>query len=92
MPLGIPHSAFLSWSEDDQDAALAFMRAKTELCSCGTRAAEWEADRFAYTGTIWRCPGCELLELERQNIPENAKGMHVGLERNLHQDEDDEVT
>lgn len=23
--------------------------------------------------------GCEVIELERENIPENAKGIHIGL-------------
>lgn len=87
VPLGIPHSEFLSWSEDDQDKALAFQRAQLEICStCGTREAEWEADRFAYVGEAVRCPGCEVLEMERDNVPENAKGVHLRLKKNLPDD------
>lgn len=81
MPLGIPHSKFLSWDEEDQDKALAFLRAKRELCpDCSTRERDWEADRFAFVSNTKRCLGCEAMELERNNIPEDAKGVKVFLE------------
>lgn len=36
VPLGIPHSEFLSWSEDDQDKALAWQAEQADQCpSCG---------------------------------------------------------
>lgn len=81
MPLGIPHSKFLSWDPDDQDKALAYLRAKAELCAeCSTREKDWVQDRFAFIANTKQCPGCEATEMERNNIPENAKGIKVFLE------------
>lgn len=79
-PKGIPHSRFLSWSEDDQDKALAWARLTAEVCSgCGTRPEEWTDDPFAFVGDQVRCSGCEVLEQERENIPDGARGVHVRL-------------
>lgn len=80
-PLGLPHSQFLSWSEDDQDKALAWTREKRLTCTgCGTRRDEWEQDRFAYVADAYRCPGCELLQQERRNIPEGeGDGVQIYL-------------
>jgi len=83
VPLGIPHSVFLSWDPDDQDKALAYMRAKAEICTtCGTRQAEWDEDRYAYIGEMKRCVGCELLEMEQENVPDGEKGIKVFLVKN----------
>jgi hypothetical protein len=79
VPLGIPWSKFLEWDPVDQDLALDWVDAQREVCVCGTRQAEWDADPMAYVGNIDQCPGCELIELERQNVPEGAKGIKVGL-------------
>lgn len=74
VPLGIPHSKFLSWSPDDQDKALAYQRAKLEICNeCGTREKEWEEDRDAYVADTRRCPGCERLETERDYVRQVAE-------------------
>lgn len=79
-PLGIPHSTFLSWPEEDQDKALEWKREQASVCSgCGTRRAEWEADRFAYIAHPTICPGCELIEQERKNVPDRALGVRIGL-------------
>lgn len=59
------------------------MAERNRVCShCGTRADEWEEDRFAYVSDAWQCPGCELLEMERENIPEGYKGVKVFLVKN----------
>lgn len=63
----------------DQDKALAWTREQRKVCQCGTRASEWEADRFAYVGQQRHCPGCELIDMEKENIPEGSKGMSVYL-------------
>lgn len=56
---GIPHSEFLSWRDDDQDKALAYAAFDRSICGgCGTRPAEWEADRHAYSAAVHSCPGC----------------------------------
>lgn len=84
VPLGIPHSEFLSWSELDQDKALAWKREQSKVCrGCGTRKEEWERDKFAYVGHIEHCPGCEALEQEKEHLREaEEKGSH-GLSAHL---------
>lgn len=80
MPLGLPHSEFLSWSEDDQDKALAYRRWKAEECpGCGTRKSKWDADRFAYVAQTERCLGCELISMEHENVPKGEKGIRIFL-------------
>jgi hypothetical protein len=80
VPLGIPHSEFLSWDPDDQDEALGFLREKAKVCSgCGTRDDEWQRDRDAYVSDEKICPGCELIEQAKEQLPKNAKGVKVFL-------------
>lgn len=45
-PRGIPHqSVFLGWSQEDQDAALAWMTWDARRCPlCGTNPADWKDD------------------------------------------------
>ncbi len=88
MPLGIPYSVFLDWDPDDQDKALAYMREKAKVCSCGTRMEEWEdIDPMNPPYISWSqvCPGCRALEEERHNLPEDsgAWGAHVFLVKNV---------
>lgn len=84
----IPHSHFLGgphrWTPLDREKAQAYRRWKAEECAgCGTREADWDpalgGDRFAYVGHTLRCPGCEIKEMERENIPEGTKGIKIGL-------------
>lgn len=95
VPLGIPHSRFLSWSEDDQDKALAWRSLQSQRCSgCGTRADEWDpalgGDRHAYVADLSRCPGCEALDQARRDAPEHELGLRIGLVRNEGPDDEDE--
>lgn len=56
------------------------MRDERRTCRCGTRPEEWENDRFAYVGQQRYCPGCEVLEQERENVPDHAQGYtHIYL-------------
>lgn len=72
--MGLSHSQFLSWPAEDQDKALAYLRFERQRCSgCGTRKAEWERDPFAYVGNTRKCPGCEVLEQEAENVDENDR-------------------
>ena len=91
-PLGIPHSEFLSWPDDDQDKALAYQRDKATVCAgCGTRPREWVGDRFAFVAQSTVCPGCEVLAQEQKNIPERQQGVRLFLvPRELAEAEDDE--
>lgn len=79
VPLGIPHSVFLDWEPDDQDKALALMRDRNTRCGCGTRASDWKEDPDAYIAWQRHCPGCDRIEQERKNLPDNARGVHVIL-------------
>ena len=81
---GISHSHFLGgplrWTEDDQDKSVAYERYLATACGhCGTHLEDWEEDRFAFIGHQWRCPGCEVLAQERENVDDDEKGVQVGL-------------
>lgn len=82
----------MEWDELDQDKALGWVREQAKRCSgCGTRASEWAKDRFAYVGQVKYCPGCEVLEQERDNVREDARGVTVYLApRELANDPDEE--
>lgn len=87
MPLGLPDSWFLGgefrWTQLDRDKVFAYLRREARRCPgpCRTLPEEWEADMDAYIGDSDRCPGCERLEQERENIPEGTKGARVRLVR-----------
>ena len=83
--LGVSHTAFLSWTTADQDKALALVEYDAQFCGggCGTMPQEWDptqgGNRFAYIVDVWRCPGCELLEMARRDLPEDQLGLHMRL-------------
>jgi len=81
VPLGIPHSKFEAWSEDDREKALAYRREMAKICSgCGTRHEEWDEDPDAYIGWITRCEGCKRVAQEKRNITEkDSDHVRVGL-------------
>jgi hypothetical protein len=80
VPLGLPHSQFLSWDTTDQDKALAYRREMAKCCNrCGTRQSEWDEDEHAYLGNIRRCEGCGRLEDEEENLKDDRRGAHVEL-------------
>lgn len=84
VPLGIPHSEFLSWPDVDQDKAIDFVQYQRGACpGCGTRREEWEADRFAYVAESERCPGCEVIAQEQDSVPDDAdtRGVRWFLKR-----------
>ncbi|WP_228718401.1 hypothetical protein [Kitasatospora acidiphila] len=86
---GIPHSQLTGagsgrWTALDRAKALAFLAYRRHVCDgCGTRAAEWDeragGDRFAYVAETVRCPGCELVEMERERVPDGAEGRGVKI-------------
>lgn len=83
VPNGIPHSEFRSWDEHDQEKALAWQLRESDRCgACGTLGSDWEDDDFAYVGHVRQCPGCEIIERERDQVREGERGVHVGLVRN----------
>jgi hypothetical protein len=75
VPLGIPHSTFLGWLEEDQDKAIAWQRSKLGRCQeCGTPIHEWvDASGEAvepppYVVTTAYCVGCATVKEERDRI------------------------
>jgi len=91
-PKGIPLSEFLSWSVDDQDAALSWQQRENRRCpGCGTHPGDWNetegGSRYAWHGEILSCPGCA----EQQRMQESPqmkdpllRGMHVHLRPGAH--------
>lgn len=85
MPLGIPHSVFLSWNPDDQDKHLAYVRAKNEICpECGTREEDWrdpttmiEHNPPRWEPLVVRCVGCTELERERKSLKIDSSAVRV---------------
>jgi len=94
VPLGIPLSSFQGrpalragvdpeWTDQDRVLALAYRRRSAAVCpDCGTHPREWAADRFAYVAVNHYCPGCDLVAQARDQVPEQAKGVHVVLQVN----------
>ncbi|MFE0640152.1 hypothetical protein [Streptomyces sp. NPDC058877] len=87
---GIPHSQYLGadtggrWTALDRAKALAWQAYQRATCDgCGTRMAEWDpelgGDRFAYVPEPVRCVGCELIEMEREQVPSGAEGRGVKI-------------
>lgn len=85
----IPHSEFLSWSQDDRDKALWWYVRERQTCpQCGTRDEEWDPQqgghRHAYVATVETCRGCQALKTRESGLTdtERAGGNHVVLKRN----------
>ncbi|MFJ4910654.1 hypothetical protein ACIQCR_34815 [Streptomyces sp. NPDC093249] len=86
----IPHSHFLGagsggrWTALDRAKALSWQEYEQSVCDgCGTRSAEWDPElggsRFAYVSEPVRCVGCELIEMEREQVPSGAEGRGVKI-------------
>nr|WSZ96826.1 hypothetical protein OH820_15195 [Streptomyces sp. NBC_00857] len=55
------------------------------MCAeCHTRIDEWDSERggdpFAYVTDTVRCPGCELIEQERDHVPHDRSGYGVKVQ------------
>lgn len=65
------------WTNEDQDKAIAWQREQTKLCpNCRTRQDLWagsDHEHPPYIGQQHHCPGCDALEQEQKNIPEQAR-------------------
>jgi len=73
----ISHSQFLAWAEEDQDLAIAYHIFQARFCqNCGSDAAKWENDRFAYEAEFYRCRGCEMVELKEKELQEQKSPSH----------------
>jgi hypothetical protein len=85
----IPHSQFLGgdgrWSDLDRAKALAWAEWQRSVCpECHTRLEEWDrrrgGDPHAYVTDTLRCPGCELIEQERDHVPQDRSGYGVKIQ------------
>lgn len=88
MPLGIPHSTFLSWPLDDQDKALAYQAVQRETCpDCGTRGDHWQhedgtPDPQALVAEETVCLGCAAAAKARAGVdPDDSAGVRIRLTR-----------
>lgn len=101
-PHGIPHSKFLSWSEEDQDAAIAWLLHKGHRCGqCGTFPDEWmdsitktPLDPPPYQAGSEICIGCATLEEERKALPtgrESQYRLHLSPWRPQDPDSEDDL-
>lgn len=90
-PIGLPHSKFLTWHEDDQDKALAWTLAQRAKCqSCGTVPEDWldedgeDREPPPYVAKTRICLGCVQLDEKSQEIPDDKKPhFQVYLQPNL---------
>lgn len=94
----IPHSQFLGgddrWTALDRAKALAWTEWQRAVCpECHTRLEEWDrkrgGDPHAYVTDTLRCPGCELIEQERDHVPTDRSGYGVKIQllpRTQHRD------
>lgn len=80
VPLGIPYSEFLEWSDEDQDLALEFKAQERITCSsCGTNPDDWfDNDGYyiepaPYKVRAKRCLGCESLSEEHKRLGSDRK-------------------
>lgn len=85
-PKGIPLSQFLSWSEADQDAALAWQSHENRRCGgCGTHPDDWNekqgGSRYAWHSEHYQCPGCVMRErhADLPQVKDAGPGIHVRL-------------
>lgn len=84
----ISHSHYLGgpaeWTAADRAKAEAYAAWEREACgSCGTHPDWWDPEkgghRYAFVADAQRCPGCEVKEQLRDQIDNDAKGIHVCL-------------
>jgi hypothetical protein len=90
-PLGIPHSKFLGWSDEDRSKAISYMQWKKKFCQrCGTDPSEWigpdgkTVEPPPYEPVTHVCYGCAALEEERVALSKedsSSSKYHTFLQR-----------
>ncbi len=93
-PIGLPHSQFLGWSDEDRRKALEWQADKSDHCGqCGQRRSDWfdESGKemmdppfevVEYLG----CPGCQELAMFKEDRKEQKPGVYYGFRRILRAD------
>lgn len=87
VPLGIPHSTFLDWDDDDRAKAIAYRRWDSARCGqCGTFPDEWLDERGRvmadppWEPEVVSCEGCRQIDETRKQIAdEGVPGLQVRL-------------
>ena len=75
----IPHSQWLSWSDEDRAKHTAYWLEQASTCQlCGTAEWEWEENKFAYEPAQKFCRGCYLKAQEAESAG-NMPGTTVEL-------------
>lgn len=83
---GMPHSRFRghgdgTWTDLDRRKALAYADYVKQVCTCGTRADEWDeqagGEEDAYRAITHRCVGCQLLADRQKEVPQGDEGHGV---------------
>ncbi|MFJ5734742.1 MULTISPECIES: hypothetical protein [Streptomyces] len=64
---------------------MAWAEWQRSVCpECRTRLEEWDrtrgGDPHAYVTDTLRCPGCELIEQERDHVPQDRSGYGVKIQ------------
>lgn len=85
-PRGIPLSVFLTWHQNDQDAALAWQAHESRRYPDGTHPDDWNEERGgsrrAYHAHVDVHPGAVLIEAAQGTEDfQNTRGAHVHLAR-----------
>lgn len=93
-PIGLPHSHFLSWDEEDQDKAIAWKLYKASLCPhCGSDPNDWIGEDMRtlepppYKVETVRCYGCVSLKDAHDLQPKDEVGYLNYLTRNTDEPE-----
>jgi len=68
---GIPHSEFLTWSDEDRSKLMAYLLEESSRCSsCGTKPADWDEDQWAYEAVTIMCHGCAIKDAANEDAPD----------------------
>lgn len=77
-PKGIPLSTFLGWSEDDQQAALAWQGHEARRHTCGTHPEDWvgpEGQRVEAVHYVEQvCRGCQVRAVAEERLEQGRDG------------------
>lgn len=86
--MGLPHSHFLGWDEDDREALHEHKLWQAESCDqCGVHPSLWNRKLGGHPNRVvatWKfCRVCELIEQARKaGPPSQSGGWHLTLKVN----------
>jgi hypothetical protein len=77
-PKGIPLSTFLTWPDEDQQAALAWQSHEGRRHTCGTHPEDWTGadgrpvDAVHYVEQV--CRGCQVQAIAQERLEQGRDG------------------